>query len=259
MQFSLSEDGMRADVDVDYRSSKNPQAMFNGHISAANSDGRAGDNPRAHNGRWPGLITWWQDAFGKLAENLPKQVDLINVDRPVGPPTPLSPDRPSGASPDKIEDAAQEFLTDWLVRKQYDQALEFMSTRAYACLNTSDNNTKSPLDASAARRQLRTLMEYANQRLGPKTDLTSAVTAFAPRNPQQVVLDQPFKREFTLGPLPENMARQYLCTQANAPAAGLEYYGVLFTFRIDDGGTLGLLWVRDDGKWKIASYQPFNQ
>jgi hypothetical protein len=259
MQFSLSEDGMRADVDVDYRSSKNPQAMFNGHISAANSDVRAGDNPRAHNGRWPGLITWWQDAFGKLAENLPKQVDLINVDRPVGPPTPLSPDRPSGASPDKIEDAAQEFLTDWLVRKQYDQALEFMSTRAYACLNTSDNNTKSPLDASAARRQLRTLMEYATQRLGPKTDLTSAITAFAPRNPQQVVLDQPFKREFTVGPLPETMARQYLCNQTNAPAAGLEYYGVLFTFRIDDGGTLGLLWVREDGKWKIASYQPFNQ
>ena len=45
----------------------------------------------------------------------------------------------------------------------------------------------------------------------------------------------------------------------NAPATGLEYYGVLFTFRADDGGTLGLLWVREDGKWKIASYQPFNQ
>ena len=46
MQFSLSEDGMRADVDVDYRSSKSPQALFNGHLTAANSDVRAGDNPR---------------------------------------------------------------------------------------------------------------------------------------------------------------------------------------------------------------------
>ena len=127
-----------------------------------------------------------------------------------------------------------------------------MSTRAYACLNTSDDNTKSALDASAARKQLRTLMEYANQRLGPKTDLTSAITAFPPRNPQQVVLDQPFKREFTVGPLPENMARQYLCNQANAPAAGLEYYGVLFTFRRDEGGTLGLLWARENGKWTMA-------
>jgi hypothetical protein len=55
------------------------------------------------------------------------------------------------------------------------------------------------------------------------------------------------------------MARQYLCSQTNAPGTGLEYYGVLFTFRVDEGGTLGLLWVREDGKWKIASYQPFNQ
>jgi len=219
MQFSLSEDGLRADVDVDYRSSKSPKALFNGHLTAANSDVRAGDNPKAHAGRWPGLITWWQSVFGKLAENLPKQVDLINVDRPVGPPTPLPPDRPSGASPDKIEDAVQEFLTDWLVRKQYDQALEFMSTHACACLTTSDNNTKSPLDASAARKQLRALMAYATQRLGPKADLTSAIAAFAPRNPQQVVLDQSFKREFTVGPLPENMARQYLCSQTNAPAS----------------------------------------
>jgi hypothetical protein len=259
MQFSLSDDGMRADVDVDYRSSKTPQALFNGHLTAANSDVRAGDNPTAHSGRWPGLITWWQNVFGNLAENLPKQVDLINIERPAGPPTSLPPDRPSGASPGEIEDAVQEFLTDWLVRKQYDQALEFMSVHAYACLNTSDNNTKSPLDAIAARQQLRTLMEYATQRLGPKTELTSAITAFPPRNPQQVVLDQQFKREFTVGPLPETMARQYLCSQTNAPGTGLEYYGVLFTFRVDEGGTLGLLWVREDGKWKIASYQPFNQ
>jgi hypothetical protein len=102
-------------------------------------------------------------------------------------------------------------------------------------------------------------MEYATRRLGPKTDLTGAITSFAPRNPQQVVVDHPFKREFTLGPLQESMARQYLCTQTNPPTAGLEYYGVLFTFRADEGGTLGLLWVREDGKWKIASYQPFNQ
>jgi hypothetical protein len=98
---------------------------------------------------------------------------------------------------------------------------------------------------------------YATRRLGPKTDLERH-PAFVPRNPQQVVLDSPLS-EFTVGPLPENMARQYLYRKTNAPAVGLEYYGVLFTFRVDIGGTLSLLWVREDGKWKIASYQPFNQ
>ena len=93
---------------------------------------RAGDNPKLHNARWSGLILWWQDTFGKLQVNLAKPVDLANTDRAMGPATPLPPDRPSGASPEKLEDAAQEFLTDWLVRRQYDQALEFLSPQAYA-------------------------------------------------------------------------------------------------------------------------------
>ena len=258
MQMSMSEDGMRADIDVDYRSSKSPKALFNGHLTASNSDVRAGDNPKAHNARWSGLILWWQDTLGKLQVNLAKPVDLANIDRAMGPPTPLPPDRPSGASPEKLEDAAQEFLTDWLVRRQYDQALEFLSPQAYACLNLSDDARSQALDAAGVRREARKLMEYASARLGPRPDLTSAIVAFTPRNPDRPITDHPFKREFLLGPVPEAEARQYTCNQPAAPVAGTSpgYYAVVFTFRIDGGGTLGLLWNREGGRWKIVSYQP---
>ena len=64
MQVSVSEDGRRADIDVDYRSSKSPQALFNGHLTSSNSDVRAGDNHDRHNGRWGGLANWWQEIFG---------------------------------------------------------------------------------------------------------------------------------------------------------------------------------------------------
>ena len=101
MQMSMSEDGLRADIDVDYRSSRSPQSLFNGHLTASNSDVRAGDNPKLHNARWSGLIMWWQDTFGKLQVVLPKPVDLANTDRAMGPPTPLPPDRPSGAAPEQ--------------------------------------------------------------------------------------------------------------------------------------------------------------
>jgi hypothetical protein len=260
MQVSISEDGLRGDIDVDYRSSHSPQSLFNGHITAANSDVRAGDNPKAHNLRWPGLISWWQQIYGKLADGVPKEVDLMNIDR-MAPPTPLPPDRPSGASPDKIEDAAQEFLTDWLVRRQYDQALEFLSTRAYACLNVTKDAKGRPLDAPAARKELGALMTLATKRVGVKTDLTSAIVAFQPRNPNQVVLDQRFRREFTVGPLSAAVARPYFCNPASVPpeGPGAEYYGVIFSFRVEGGGTLGLLWFRENGKWKIVSYQPLNQ
>jgi len=51
-----------------------------------------------------------------------------------------------------LEDAEQDFLTDWLVRHSYDQALAFSSTRAYTCLNVADSGSSKSLDAAAARR-----------------------------------------------------------------------------------------------------------
>src|SRR5262249_41528666 len=48
IQVSISRDGKRADIDVDYRSSKFPVALINGHLSSSNSDIRAGNNDERH-------------------------------------------------------------------------------------------------------------------------------------------------------------------------------------------------------------------
>jgi hypothetical protein len=257
IQFSMSEDGLRADIDVDYRASKTPQSMFNGHLTSANSDIRVGENSSKHGVRWSGLVTWWQ-SFGRLAEALPDQPDLLNLDRPDAPATPLPPDRPLGASPDRVEDAVQEFLTDWLVRRQYDQALDFMSARSYACLNLNDEARGQALDAAGARRELRRIMEYSSGKVGAHSNLTSVVIAFTPRDPKRVVIDHAFRREFLLTPLTEAQARPYLCDGASAPATGGEYFGAVFQFRVAGGGLFGLLWTREEGKWKLVSYQPLN-
>jgi hypothetical protein len=256
VQMSLAEDGLSADIDVDYRASKAPQAMFNGHLTSANSDIRVGENSAKHGARWSGLITWWQ-SFGRLAQALPEQADLLNLDRPDAP-TPLPPDRPMGASPDKVEDAVQEFLTDWLVRRQYGQALEFLSPRAYACLNLSEDSRGQALDANGARRELRRIMTYAADKMGAHSNLTSAVAAFTPRDPKRVVIDHAFKREFLLTPLTEEQARPYLCDGATAAQANGEYIGAVFQFRTPGGSLFGLLWTREEGKWKLVSYQPLN-
>ena len=50
IQVSIALDGRLADIDVDYRSSSFPVSLFNGHLSAANSDVRAGDNVERHAG-----------------------------------------------------------------------------------------------------------------------------------------------------------------------------------------------------------------
>ena len=64
IQISLARDGRRADIDVDYRSSSFPAALFNGHLTAANSDVRAGNNYDRFTGRWSGFQNWWRTFFG---------------------------------------------------------------------------------------------------------------------------------------------------------------------------------------------------
>jgi hypothetical protein len=205
------------------------------------------------------LILWWQDVFGRLKESLPKPIDVMGLDRPDGPPTPLPPDRPMDAAPDRIEDAAQEFLTDWLVRRQYDQALAMLSSRSYACLTLKNDERGEPLDAVASRRELRRLMEYSSQKLVAHANLTSVIAAFTPRDPARPVVDHPFRREFLLTPLTHAEAAQYLCDASAAQPAGAEYFGVVFTFRLEGGGTLGLLWSREADTWKVVSYQLLTQ
>ena len=45
IQFSMAKDARHADIDVDYRSSGFPTGLFNGHLTAANSDVRQGTTP----------------------------------------------------------------------------------------------------------------------------------------------------------------------------------------------------------------------
>src|SRR6516164_720076 len=106
IQFSMSKDGRHADIDVDYRSSGIPQGLFNGHLTAANSDVRAGNNTQVHLQRWQGLLDWWATLFGLPgADAADVTADLLPGDVP---PIPRKGDG-------KLEDAVQDFLQAWLV------------------------------------------------------------------------------------------------------------------------------------------------
>jgi hypothetical protein len=260
IQFSISEDGNRADIDVDYRSSKSPQALFNGHLTSANSDVRSGDNYEKHNRRWGGFVNWWRDVFGRLDDEPRERStrNLLAAERPE-PPTPLPPNRPSGASIEEIQDAVQEFLTDWLVRRDYGEALDFLSPRAYACLNLDDDSEQEALDARRARDELRTLMRYTIEEMGDRDNLTEAIDAVDPWDPTRQVLQHPFDSDFTLVKMAPEDAAQYLCGQRADQPLGSEYYGVLFRFKEEGAAVLGLLWSREQGTWRLVSYRVFEQ
>jgi hypothetical protein len=89
IQFSVANTGQRADIDVDYRSSAKLKALFDGHLTAANSDVRAGNNAQTHNSRWNGLANWWQILLVSLFGNDPARADAstrLSDGGPIVPP-----------------------------------------------------------------------------------------------------------------------------------------------------------------------------
>ncbi|MGD8330217.1 MAG: hypothetical protein PVJ49_12335 [Acidobacteriota bacterium] len=271
MQVSVSEDGTRADIDVDYRSSKAPQALFNGHLTSSNSDVRSGDNFDKHTNRWVGLVNWWQGIFGNVDVKTASTNDLLarTVDEL---PTPLPPDRPISAAPVDLPDAAQEFLTDWLVRGKIDEAMTFFSRRAIACINIDEGNRDELLSLDDAIVAMRDIMTTALQEVPDRDNLTEAIDAVPPENEDQAsrIEEQPFGGDFTVMALRNQVAADYTCStrrggepppMPGGPDATGTYWGVLFRFKARDnmGGVLGLLWDQLDGSWKISSYAILQQ
>jgi hypothetical protein len=255
MQFSVSEDGLKADIDVDYRSSRLPQALFNGHLSAANSDVRAGNNVERHNGRWSGMTAWWRAIFGNLPGGQEGPRDTLAEAALTEVPTALPPDRPAGSPIDRLEDAAQEFLTDWLVRRKIDEALTFLSDRPVACLNIDDDAEYEALDADGTRAELRETMHYVVGKIERPHNLTEAIHAVLPLKPDRQLIAHAFEREFSMGEVSRAEASQYICARQQGQLPDLTYYGVVFRFKQGDGGALGLLWTQEAGAWRLVSFQ----
>lgn len=258
IQFSISEDGRRADIDIDYRSSGIPQGLFNGHLTAANSDVRAGDNFDRHSRRWAGFVAWWRGLFGSVPDERTTSPTLEDI-RATESPTPLPPDRPRGAAAADPQDAAQELLTDWLVRRRVDEALEAVALDPFACVNIDNDRQNEAIAGEQARRILRDTMLFATEELDRVRDLTEAIEAVEAGTSLPPALPHDFKREFTLKQLtPEEAKAQFLvCGSDSRSTTGTVYYTTLFRFRRDDSAVLGLLWAQEDAGWKLLSYRTF--
>ncbi len=257
IQFSMMRDGSRADIDVDYRSSKPPQALFNGHLTAGNSDVRAGNNYNGHLSRWAGLINWWKGLFKtKEPAASVKTITVTDV---------VEPDMNDDVVIEKLTDAAQEFFNDWIIRQNVKSALRFYSPNADACLNRDDDSENEDLSLIEARQLFVEVLESANASLGKPRDLSSAMTAIEPWDPELKVLDHPNKKFFTMVSITDSEAADFLCqsdpsTESSKTKAATQYgtyYETLCTFKYPKGqndGGIVLLWKKEEGKWRILSY-----
>ena len=253
IQVSIALDGRLADVDVDYRASSFPVSLFNGHLSAANSDVRAGNNAERHAGRWSGFQNWWQSFFGAGLERPPDAKDTI--------PAFALPKTPRAGNKN-IDVMVPDFLQAWLVEGNVVAAMGYVSERSYACL-AQDSPDPSAFDRGLAPVQILVNLKAAHEALG-KRDSLEGLTVGVPLTIRGLrAVTQPHQSQFLLYEVPDDVAARFDCaTQLTpgAPTKASRAYGQHFgsVFRIAGPGqdtSIVLLWAKDDGYWKIVSWR----
>jgi len=259
IQFSMAKDGRHADIDVDYRSSRFPAALFNAHLTAANSDVRAGSNTQKHLQRWQGLTDWWRNLFG-----LPESID--NVDATVAegevPPIPRKGDG-------KLEDAVGDFLESWLVEQKPELSAAYLSPRSFTCLEEYGPQAGKEINAGVAPYLAAKNMAGINKVLGRVTRLQDAVKPVSLDDPTLKSVKQPYEATFSLYQVPNGVAADFECDPENAyddfdkarVSKTATKYGSYFVsvFRLKapkgKSDAVTLLWTKEGKYWKVVGWE----
>jgi hypothetical protein len=259
IQFSMAKDGRHADIDVDYRSSRIPQGLFNGHLTAANSDVRAGNNTQVHLQRWQGLMDWWRSLFG-----LPSATDDPNEDVLAGdvPPVPRKGDG-------KLEDAVQDFLQAWLVEGKPEVAASYFSTRSFSCLAEYGANSGKIVNAGNAPYVAAKHLGNISKSIGKVRATGHAVQPASLTGRDIKPMKHAYMATFVLYQVTNQVGLDYECDpdaayeeQEKARAAKNEgtlgtYYASVFGLRNDKSKSdaITLIWTKEDRYWKVVAWE----
>jgi hypothetical protein len=255
IQVSISRDHRRADMDVDYRSSSFPIMLVNGHLTASNSDVRAGDNDSRHNAHWSGLKNWWRGFMGLPGANMPREATQAG--------TPAVASAPRLGADAKPEDAIHDFLNAWLVEQTPGQAVGYVSPKAFACLELERG---IPVDRGVARFQLLRVMQSTNRVIGKIGSVGEALESVNLTGPRGRLLDQRYKSEFAMYDVRTDLAQQFDCEnrlhpeQSDPKLARSEdfgdYIGAVFRVKTKTlkGESVATVWAKDSTGWTLVSY-----
>ena len=251
VQVSVARDGRRADIDVDYRASGFPLALFNGHLTSSNSDVRAGGNFDRHVNRWTGFENWWRGFFGVRLDGGPEPASGSSLAFPTVP----------RAGKKNIDVMVNDFLNAWLVEGNVMAAMGYVSERSYACL-ARDSDNPSEFDRGIAPFQLLGDLKSAYDALGRHSSLKEVIVGTRLVTPALRVVSQPHHAQFVIYAVPDDVAAAFLCESRltlGDPARARRTYGNYFgaTFYVNGRRDypLALLWARENGYWKVVSWK----
>ncbi|MDX2181745.1 MAG: hypothetical protein SFV18_19285 [Bryobacteraceae bacterium] len=251
IQFSISRDHRMADIDVDYRSSSFPRGLFNGHLTAANSDVRAGNNLQRHENRWTGLNGWWREVFGLLGSGGKAKEEraegIGNI--PLNPA--LKADR-------GIDASVHDFLKSWVIDRQPNLSAAYFSRRSYACLERIADRNRKPMAPGMVR--LRTAMALRNfgEKVGAPRGVEEVFQAPAGWSPDLKEAKNAYPAEFKLVSVPPETAAELECAavaEGEKGGGGGRYYAAAFQAKNGDArhSVISTLWGQENGFWKMIA------
>jgi hypothetical protein len=242
-----------SDIDVDYRSSGFPKGLVNGHLSAANSDVRAGNNLDLHDGRWSGLNGWWRNVFGQLGSGGKPQSE--NSTASVGN-IPLNP----GVKADQgIDKSVHDFLQSWVVDRQPNKSVAYFSRQSYPCLETTVQKTSKSAPEGMIRLRTLMAMQKFSDSLGK---VNSVADVFTPAEKWSQALGEAknaYSSEFLLVSVPPDVEPDENCVapRSDDPANRSKQKFFATAFRGKQGDSrnkvMRLLWAQESGYWKITA------
>lgn len=255
IQVSIARDGKSADIDVDYRSSKFPVGLVNGHLTASNSDVRAGNNDERHNSQWAGLPNWWRNLLGLPIADEDKEIKVSGV---------TLKKQSKDQRKSKPEDAVRDFLSSWIVEQKPEDAMAYLDQEAYYCMELEQGK---PVDRGMAPFAMLKGLQSLNKTFGKVTDLSQASTGVRLTGERVKIISQPHESQFVLYDVREDLAEQSKCInkatgyEQSSPKALQsdsfgKYVAAVFQLSPQDkkGQVVATLWAKKDGFWRLISY-----
>lgn len=253
IQLSISRDKKMADVDVDYRSSTFPKGLFNGHLTAANSDVRAGDNLQRHDNRWSGLNGWWRDVFAQFGAGSkpPKETATESLGN-----IPLNP---AVKADEGVDKSAHDFLKAWVVDKEPNKSVAYFSRRSYPCLESIAQKGRKPAQMGMVRIRTEMAMKAFSDSSGTAASVNDVFEAADKWEPELKDAKNAFTSEFRLVKLPSDMGHDLECASIVAEVSEKSSRETLYAtaFRGKRDGSrnklMSLVWAREGDYWKIVA------
>jgi hypothetical protein len=257
IQVSIARTGIRADIDVDYRSSQFPVFLFNGHLSASNSDVRAGDNDTRHNGQWTGLNNWWRGLLGLFTIEQEDKKEAANADASHIPQVPqIAKDAPPA-------EAIHAFLNTWLVEQRPAEVIPYFDNEAIDCLQLQ--STKA-IDYGMLRFAALAALQRRSEQLGKISSLAGVVEGVEMPGVRVKRRSQPHEAEFVLYDIREDLVEQLRCGTRLDPTrismnalkstSYKKYVAAIFKMKTGSalGDTTATIWTKQNGYWRLITY-----